>query len=610
MGHATAQTLAFEALARERQESHVRYNEHISGKPELRSQRMIVVDRNNSLKRIKAIGNRQVGDKRTFELDYFLSPEFVDQYADEVKAWPALPTHSNNIEADEPDNEGVISLEGDPTDSSFNSGPSGCTDNWKAAAKDENKKMWAIFSEAGIFASACRHSFILWIADMIASGELAKYPVAIVAKALQIFKSRFLLGYDIGCKFGTMILGSSLGPQFKASGSRCCVNAFHGYSHHYLCQLFNHPNTIEGMGIEDLETLERVFSASNSLGAVTCYMTAYQRRVFIDLHFRHWDSEKYANIANMLHQNYRQALTIIKDHTFDIQHVLDLRQLDEPTLLTYIDDKRSFFSALGKEPDDDLHAIAYAELLEELWGVEQTAEYMANRKYEHALDTLQSLVVKRLFELHKLNLSQTAVACHNTLAIPLGRPTLDWTKVTHYTFLNEFNILRHTRTDINKKPWADPVIHETMQKYQQLQHAKEEIIRCNIELHCLHGFTGDLTPGVPLNPLPPLNLDLEPSSTDATPSIQDTGLAAGDNGISGRVTSALTDAPLKDHEMGEVNNGQATALEDPPSGDSEEPACPDFHDSGTLSDPESGDEFADDEIGDIRGLVDFISHLS
>ncbi|KAG6857076.1 hypothetical protein C0991_004818, partial [Blastosporella zonata] len=61
--------------------------------------------------------------------------------------------------------------EGDPTDGDTNS-LSSCTINWKAAASDEKKKMWAIFDEAGIFASACRHGFILWIADMIQSGEL------------------------------------------------------------------------------------------------------------------------------------------------------------------------------------------------------------------------------------------------------------------------------------------------------------------------------------------------------------------------------------------------------------------------------------------------------
>ena len=47
-----------------------------------------------------------------------------------------------------------------------------CTRNWKSAARDEKKKMWGIFEETGIFAAACRHGFLLWVIDMVRSGEL------------------------------------------------------------------------------------------------------------------------------------------------------------------------------------------------------------------------------------------------------------------------------------------------------------------------------------------------------------------------------------------------------------------------------------------------------
>ncbi|KAG6892945.1 hypothetical protein C0992_011800 [Termitomyces sp. T32_za158] len=285
----------------------------------------------------------------------------------------------------------------------------------------------------------------------------------------------------------------------------------------------------------------------------------------------------------MLYQNYRQALKIIEINTLDIQHILELRNINTAALGAYITDKRNFFSTLGKESDGDLHAITYVELLQELWGIEaklddastrflmqtpadyrfvapdqtyainfsqtrktdtacrqlnerretllieildmeqrmnidsrwtihhseyqKTAEYVANRKYEKALDHLQLLVIKRLFELHKLNLSQTgyqmrthiakslqtrsktiraAITRYNNLAIPLGKPTLDWTKVSHYAFLDDFYLLRHSHNGINEKPWADPVIRKTMHKFQRLQHAKEEIDRCNVEIQQLH----------------------------------------------------------------------------------------------------------------------------
>lgn len=79
---------------------------------------------------------------------------------------------------------------------------------------------------------------------------------------------------------------------------------------------------------------------------------------------------------------------------------------------------------------------------------------------------------------------RNAVKQYNAVALTLDRPTLDWAKVTHYSFLDEFNLLRDN--NVNQKPWADPVIRETMRKYQRLQRAKEELIRCNIEVRRLH----------------------------------------------------------------------------------------------------------------------------
>lgn len=75
---------------------------------------------------------------------------------------------------------------------------------------------------------------------------------------------------------------SSLGSHFKENNCKCVVNAFHGYSHNWACQKVNHPNIVAGLGLEDLEMLERVFSASNTVAAVTQYITTFHRRVWIN----------------------------------------------------------------------------------------------------------------------------------------------------------------------------------------------------------------------------------------------------------------------------------------------------------------------------------------
>ncbi|KAJ3816761.1 hypothetical protein F5880DRAFT_1626459 [Lentinula raphanica] len=535
----------------------------LEGEPSLTFERMFVIDGNNSLKRLKSVSNRQVADTREFRgSDFYLTSEYVDQFRDEVKTKSSGPrAHLPAAEEHQEDDEWVDEEAGDPTDGSVpNSRFSHCTDNWKASSAESKKRMWDGFEESGIFASACRHGFILWICDMIRSGELAKYPLAIVAKALEVFDGHWLLGYDIGCSFASTIDRSSLGPEFNAKECRTCVNAFHGYSHNAACQQANHPNNIVGMGLEDLETLERIFSLSNQLAS-------------------------YQSLATFLHNNYVQALKIINEDASRLFAELQKLELTEDDIKTYWAEQKQHFDTLETEDPHDLRTMEYVSLLQQLQSVKksldvglfglhtktpsdyaflndpasyntelsqtrkiemkrqylkeqhkdllfqvvqmealldiqrhwepQDSEYCAavkrmdEQKYREALLKLHRLVVQRLWELHKMNLSQTgykmrtqiahalqkwskaichAVATYNAAALNLDppRPTVDWSKVSHYSFLDQFDLLADTRYSVLEKPWAKPVIRELMMQVRRVSRAREEIARLNIELRRLH----------------------------------------------------------------------------------------------------------------------------
>ncbi|KAF9033503.1 hypothetical protein BDZ89DRAFT_896752, partial [Hymenopellis radicata] len=71
-------------------------------------------------------------------------------------------------------------------------------------------KMWGIFEETGIFLALCRHGFVLVVADMIKSGELAQYGLAVTAHLLKVLGGKLGCGYDIGCQFGTTVKKSPL----------------------------------------------------------------------------------------------------------------------------------------------------------------------------------------------------------------------------------------------------------------------------------------------------------------------------------------------------------------------------------------------------------------
>ncbi|KAL6298830.1 hypothetical protein BKA93DRAFT_833746 [Sparassis latifolia] len=522
----------------------------LEDEPDLKIGRMYCFDGNNSLKRLAKVAERNVGDTRCFEdSDYFLSQDFVNQFADEVKSSRSQVTQEvePQILPRGQDEEQLDDAEGDPTDA--------------ISTVEDKKKMWGIFDETGIFASACRHGFILWIADMVRSGELAKYPLAMVAKVLQLLGPRSMGGYDIGCSFAHTIHDSSLSPEFRRLQARLCVNAFHGYTHNHACQTQNHPNVIEGMGLEDLETMERIFSKSNEVAPVTRYASRYRRRTFVNMFFGQWDADRYLSLGNFLYNNYRQALDILNNDAQVLDEAVRSLGIGDGDLDKWQKEETEYFSVLGQEPEWDVHAVAYVELLQEHYALDriynhelsqtrrletqrrhiaerrqqvlrdviamevhmgivnrwqttsteyiETLQYVKLREYHRALDNLQRLVVQRLFELHNLNLAQTAyrvrthmakslqtrcrairnaVNVYNALACQMDppHPTLDWSKVTHYSFLEEFNLLRDTRNDIRDKPWTRPDIRAVMKQARRVARTCEEIQRLDVEVRRVH----------------------------------------------------------------------------------------------------------------------------
>ncbi|KAG2360342.1 hypothetical protein BDR07DRAFT_1452022 [Suillus spraguei] len=502
----------------------------LKDEPELIHRRMIVFDGNNLLSRMAPLGGHEVGDTRKFHSDYYLEPDYIDVYV----------SQSNAPSSDDENPTSRMPTGEDPGSSNMSQPTSACTDTWKAATADAKKKSWGIFEETGVFTSACRHGLILWIADMIRSGELFKYPLAIVSRALETLGPRLLIGYDVGCKLAIMIASSALAQKFVDAEYRMCVDAFHGYTHSYACQDKNHPNIINGMGIEDLATMERIFSSSNQLATVTRYASGFNRRVYIDSFFKQWDEDKYLNLGNMLYRNYIQARQIIDEQQIAVQEAKISLGISDNDIKTWSLEQSRYLATAGHEVKWDIHAVAYVELLQKLREARAAAENAStlflnatlvnyefvtpsttstshyttnlsqtrkletrrrhtNERYDSILQDVVALELKmgivRQWEpadqqyLATLNTSlqtrckaiQNAVKSYNTAALALDppAPTLDWSKVLHYNFLEEFVLLCETRQDIRSKHWAEPVS-------LCIEHAHKEIHHCNVESRRLH----------------------------------------------------------------------------------------------------------------------------
>ncbi|KAG2087520.1 uncharacterized protein F5147DRAFT_748517 [Suillus discolor] len=500
-----------------------------------------------------------LSDHRNFNSSYFISRQEVDQFKNEVQ-------HRQHIDRDkEPDDK--------TQDEDVDKMLASCL-AWKSSAPDHKKTAADIYETTGIFASACRHGFIIKVCEMVRSGELAKYLLAITNAMIDAYGKDIGMGYDVGCTFSGIVRNSPLLSQ-KAEEARMqfCVNSFHGYAHNRLCQVQHHPLYLPGFGLEDLETMERVFSSSNSVSHVIRYASRYHWAQFIDLHFQQWDEDKYGELSKFLLNNYMQAIGIIKKYRNEVSSLASSLNIREDDFERWIEEEKHFLMDLKDEPVEHVLACSYVQALMDLqsadqkWqkisdsfrttshahtinyeqNVRQTSQLEAQRRaaldglmihiqrwtpqhpeylsvlerikshdFRRALDKLQQLVVQRLLELAKANLSGTgyklrvhiskaikarskairnALDKYNKLAPSMQPPApqLTWNDIVNYGFLSEFELLKHSHSqqDVLHKPWTVPGNREIAMMYFKMKRSHEELTCLNVEIHRLRTFICD-----------------------------------------------------------------------------------------------------------------------
>lgn len=66
------------------------------------------------------------------------------------------------------------------------------------------------------------------------------------------------------------------------------------------------------------------------------------------------------------------------------------------------------------------------------------------------------------------------------------RPTVDWTAVTKYNFIQEFALLADTRQDSRDKPWTKPEARQALRLHRRIKQSRTELIRCNVQVRRMH----------------------------------------------------------------------------------------------------------------------------
>jgi len=80
---------------------------------------------------------------------------------------------------------------------------------------------------------------------------------------------------------------------------------------------------------------------------------------------------------------------------------------------------------------------------------------------------------------------QRALAAYNSAAKAIDRPVLDWSSISKYGSIAEFELLRECRDDIRALPWADSTNRQVAIYQLKLERADEEHRRLNVEIQRL-----------------------------------------------------------------------------------------------------------------------------
>ncbi|KAF8166410.1 hypothetical protein K438DRAFT_1775096 [Mycena galopus ATCC 62051] len=318
--------------------------------------------------------------------------------------------------------------------------PNPCADRWKNMVEDVTAKMWGIFDETGIFLCLCRHGFVLVICDMLKSGELdltvlrSKYPLAVMDCLIEHLGQNIGNGYDVGCDFQTTIRKS------PPCSSRKAVQ-------------FPVPVSIK---------IRKTLFSGGWEEEVTSFDT-----------FRIWLEEEKEFLLGLKAGSKDQTQTLEMEY---VQKLVNLDASRARYVVVAAEARKSQADNASYTPggtsraerarrhakekmDRDLDTVQELEEkleISERWTTESpkwmtTVAEIKQKKYQKALDAVELLVVERIFELTKMNQSQTG-----------------------YKLL-----------EVQSRPWTRPAYRLAMDTHFKIERAREEIARLNIEIRRL-----------------------------------------------------------------------------------------------------------------------------
>ncbi|KAG7085823.1 hypothetical protein E1B28_003361 [Marasmius oreades] len=159
-----------------------------------------------------------------------------------------------------------------------------CTESYRAARGDGEKKNSEMYDENGLMALVCRHDIPIFVASIDTPGEQQKYSLALLEALFSMIPQEATVAslYDIGCVLDRSLSSYELLPAQYTSRLQLATSVMHAYGHQWSCQLLYNPRLRDGLGLTDGEGTERLWSRLRGLIGIERHSSSARRLWLLD----------------------------------------------------------------------------------------------------------------------------------------------------------------------------------------------------------------------------------------------------------------------------------------------------------------------------------------
>ncbi|KAF7377129.1 CxC1 domain-containing protein [Mycena sanguinolenta] len=220
------------------------------GRPmEHRGEVMVGCDGNFSLRHLDSAGTGPI----SYDPSYFVSKEKVKNVAERIALARKKPP---------------VTYKPPIPQEAFDA----CQESWDAANEKKQKADVRHYDSSGVFVMTCWHSQVLFLCEMDTPGEQQKYIVVLLEELNSYLppQATIVEGMTSAVSPTTAstwwypILTEGLCPRVSF-----IINAMHVFGHQWVCQMVYSPHLCHGIGLTDLEGVERFWSRIRKLIPIT-----------------------------------------------------------------------------------------------------------------------------------------------------------------------------------------------------------------------------------------------------------------------------------------------------------------------------------------------------